>query len=143
MNRWRNYNPNPTGRGRAVGDCAVRAVAKALGLEWETAYALIANNGFQMGDMPSSNSVWGAVLDMPSSNSVWGSVLRQHGFTRSAIPNTCPDCYTLERFAEEHPTGTFVVGTGNHVATIQDGQIWDAWDSSNEIPIYFWQEETR
>lgn len=127
MNRWRNYNPNPTGR--AVGDCAVRAVAKALGLDWETAYALIANNGFQMGDMPSSNSVW-------------GSVLRQHGFTRSAIPNTCPDCYTLERFAEEHPTGTFVVGTGNHVATIQDGEIWDAWDSSNEIPIYFWQEET-
>ena len=127
MNRWRNYNPNPTGR--AVGDCAVRAVAKALGADWETAYALIANNGYQMGDMPSSNSVW-------------GSVLRQHGFTRKAIPNTCPDCYTLERFAEEHPTGTFVVGTGNHVATIQDGEIWDAWDSSNEIPIYFWQEET-
>ena len=125
MNRWRNYNPNPTDR--AVGDCAVRAVAKALDVDWETAYALIAENGFQMGDMPSSNSVW-------------GSVLRQHGFTRHAIPNTCPDCYTLERFAEEHPTGTFVVGTGNHVATIQDGQIWDAWDSSNEIPIYFWQE---
>lgn len=126
MNRWRSYNPNPAGR--SVGDCAVRAVAKALGLDWETAYALIAENGFQMGDMPSSNSVW-------------GSVLRQHGFTRSAIPNTCPDCYTMERFAEEHPTGTFVVGTGNHVATIQDGQIWDAWDSSNEIPIYFWEEQ--
>ena len=125
MNHWRNYNPNPTGR--AVGDCAVRAIAKALGTDWETAYALIAENGFQMGDMPSSNSVW-------------GSVLRQHGFTRSAIPNTCPDCYTLDRFADEHPTGTFVVGTGNHVATVQDGIIYDAWDSSNEIPIYFWEE---
>ena len=125
MNRWRNYNPNPTGR--AVGDCSVRAVAAALGTDWETAYAMIANNGYMMGDMPSSNSVWGAVL-------------RQHGFTRHAVPNTCPDCYTLARFAEDYPEGVYVVGTGNHVATIRDGEIWDAWDSSNETPIYYWQE---
>lgn len=30
------YNPNPAGR--RVGDCAVRAVAKALDTDWETAY---------------------------------------------------------------------------------------------------------
>lgn len=126
MNRWRNYNPNPTGR--AVGDCAVRAVAAALGTDWETAYALIANNGFLMGDMPSSNTVWGAVL-------------RQNGFTRHTLPNTCPDCYTMERFAEEHPRGVYVVGTGNHVVAVIDGQILDAWDSSNEMPVYYWQKE--
>jgi len=126
VNRWRNYNPNPTGR--AVGDCAVRAVAAALGTDWETAYALIANNGFLMGDMPSSNTVWGAVL-------------RQNGFTRHTLPNTCPDCYTMERFAEEHPRGVYVVGTGNHVVAVIDGQILDAWDSSNEMPVYYWQKE--
>ena len=126
MNRWRNYNPNPAGR--AVGDCAVRALAKALGEDWETAYAELARNAFQMADMPSSNGVITATL-------------RQHGYTRKAIPNTCPDCYTFEQFAEEHPDGTFILGTGNHVATIQDGQIWDAWDSSNEIPIYYWEEK--
>ena len=125
MSRWRNYNPNPTGR--AVGDCAVRAVAAALGTDWETAYTLIARNGFLMGDMPSSNSVWGAVL-------------RQNGFTRKAIPNTCPDCYTLDHFAEDHPEGVYVVGTGNHVATVIDGEIWDAWDSRNEVPVYYWQK---
>lgn len=126
MNRWRNYNPNPAGR--AVGDCAVRALAKALGEDWETAYAELARNAFQMADMPSSNGVITATL-------------RQHGYTRKAIPNTCPDCYTFEQFAEEHPDGTFILGTGNHVATIQNGQIWDAWDSSNEIPIYYWEEK--
>lgn len=123
MSRWRKYNPSPVGRN--VGDCSVRAVAKALGTDWETAYAMIALNGYLMGDMPSSNAVWGAVL-------------RQEGFSRSAIPNTCPDCYTLEDFAEDHPTGTYVVGTGNHVATVQDGLIWDSWDSSAEIPQYYW-----
>ena len=126
MSRWRKYNPNPAGR--AVGDCAVRAVAAALGTDWETAYAMIAENGYLMGDVMSSNSVW-------------GSVLRQHGFYRHAIPNTCPDCFTIEDFAIEHPKGVYVVGTGNHVVTVKDGDILDSWDSSNEIPVYYWSPE--
>ena len=128
MNRWRSYNPSPTGRN--VGDCSVRAIAKALGTDWETAYALIALNGYLMGDMPSSNSVWGAVL-------------RQNGFRRYAVPNTCPACYTVEDFAKDHETGTYVIGTGNHVVTIQDGTIWDSWDSSAEIPQFYWTRETE
>lgn len=117
------YNPNPTGR--KVGDCAVRAVAKALGVDWEMAYVLIASNGFAMGDMPSSNSVWGAVL-------------RQNGFYKMAIPDSCPDCYTFEDFARENPNGIFVLGTGSHVATVIDGDLYDAWDSSKEIPVFVW-----
>ena len=120
---WVEYNPNPTGR--RVGDCAVRAIAKALNTDWETAYAMICNNGFQMGDMPSSNSVWGAVL-------------RQNGFYRKAIPNTCPDCYTAEDFCKEYPKGVYVLGFGTHVTTVINGNIYDSWDSSKEIPQYFW-----
>lgn len=120
---WMEYNPNPAGR--RVGDCSIRAVAKALDTDWETAYALIVTNGFAMGDLPHSDSVW-------------GSVLRQHGFSRSAIPNTCPDCYTAEDFARDHPRGTYVLGFGGHVATIVDGNLYDSWDSSNEIPQYLW-----
>lgn len=120
---WIEYNKNPTGR--RVGDCAVRAVSVALNVDWETAYVMIAVNGFSMGDMPNSNSVWGAVL-------------RQNGFYRESIPNTCPDCYTAEDFCEDHPEGTYVLGFGNHVATVVDGNIYDAWDSSNEIPQYVW-----
>ena len=125
MNRWVMYNPSPAGR--HVGDCSVRAVAKALNTDWETAYAMIATMGFAMNDVPSSNAVWGAVL-------------RQHGFNRSGIPNTCPDCYSMDDFARDHPKGVYVVGTGNHVATVKDGKIWDSWDSSQEIPQYFWQK---
>ena len=120
---WVEYNKNPTGR--KVGDCAVRAVSVALGVDWEKAYSMMAVNGYAMGDMPSSNSVWGAVL-------------RQHGFYREVIPNTCPDCYTAEDFANDHPKGVFVLGFGTHVATIIDGNIYDSWDSSKEVPQYFW-----
>lgn len=117
------YNPNPTGR--RVGDCAVRAVSKALNVDWENAYALIALNGYQMGDMPSSNSVW-------------GSVLRQNGFYRKSLPESCPDCYTAEDFCRDNPKGIYVLGFGTHVATVVDGNIYDSWDSSKEIPQYFW-----
>lgn len=46
---WKEYNPNPVGR--KVGDCVIRAVAKALDLSWEEAYVLVMVNGFRMGDM--------------------------------------------------------------------------------------------
>lgn len=122
---WKTYNPNPAGR--LVGDCSVRALAKALGITWEEAYARACAMGFQMADMPSSDSVWGAVL-------------KQAGFNRSAIPNSCPDCYTIGKFAKDHPKGVYVVGTGRHVVTIVDGVINDSWDSSEEIAVYYWRK---
>ena len=120
---WKRFLNNPTGRN--VGDCAVRAISKALDIDWETAYLLIAKAGYDMGDMPSADSVW-------------GSVLRQNGFYRRSIPNSCPDCYTAEDFAKDNPKGTFVLGFGGHVATIKDGTLFDSWDSSQEIPVYVW-----
>ena len=77
--------------------------------------------------------------DMPSSDSVWGAVLKEHGFKRSAIPNTCPAYYTAEMFCRDNPHGTFVLGFGGHVATAVDGTLYDAWDSSQEIPLYVWK----
>lgn len=123
---WVEWNPNPMGR--RVGDCAVRAVAKALDIDWETAFSLIAANAF-------------SVCDMPSSDAVWSAILRQHGFYRAAIPNTCPDCYTAADFCQDHPHGTYVLSFGGlvgHVATVEDGKIYDSWDSRNEIPQYYW-----
>lgn len=121
------YNPNPV-RSDGVGDCAVRAISKALDISWEKAYAMLCLNGFLMGDMPSSDVVW-------------GSVLRQHGFSRETVPNTCPDCYTVQDFCEDHPEGVFVVKTDGHVATIVDGDLFDSWASDQQIPIYYWHKE--
>ena len=123
---WIEFLNNPTGR--RVGDCAVRAVSAALGVDWETAYAMMAKAGFKMGDMPSSDSVWGAVL-------------REHGFYKKTIPDTCPDCYTAEDFCRDNPKGTFVLGFGGHTATVIDGNLMDAFDSSGESPIFVWYKK--
>lgn len=123
---WKPYNPNPVGR--SVGDCAVRAISKALDVTWEKAFTMLAINAYVMGDMPSSNSVW-------------GSVLREHGFTRQVIEPQCEDCFTAEDFCITHPRGTYVLGFGTHVATVVNGELFDSWDSSKEIPQYYWTKE--
>ena len=120
------YNPNPVGR--SVGDCSVRAIAKALSTDWKTAFILIVAMAYDMADMPSSNSVW-------------GNVLAENGFKRSAIPDECPECYTAEDFINDHPRGVYVLGFGNHVATASDGILFDSWDSSQEIPQYYWHKD--
>lgn len=120
---YKYYNPNPAGR--SVGDCSIRAISRALNISWDDAYDLVAQAGKSMADMPSSDSVWGAVL-------------RRHGFYRQILPNRCPDCYTAEEFCNDNPIGIFVLGFGGHVATVVNGILYDSWDSSQEIPQYYW-----
>jgi len=120
------YNPNPTRKN--VGDCTVRAISKALNKSWEETYIGLAVQGLMMGDMPSANAVW-------------GSYLRTKGFTREIIPQICSDCYTMADFADEHPQGTYILALSGHVVCIQNGAIYDSWNSSGEIPLYFWYKE--
>lgn len=120
------YNPNHLGK--RVGDCAVRAIAKALNIDWTTAYVKLCIKGIELGDMPSADHVWGAVL-------------HQNGFKRESLPNLCPDCYTADDFCRDNPKGVFVLGFGGHTATVVDGDIYDVWDSSNEIPQFVWRKD--
>lgn len=119
------YNPNSVGL--ITDDCAVRALSKALDVTWDMAYMMLALNGMKMGFLMNYNAVI-------------ASVLRSHGFRRATIPNTCPDCFTIKDFAELNPTGVFVLGTGSHVVTVDGGDVYDAWNSLSEIPVYVWYE---
>lgn len=123
---YKYYNPNPLDN--HVPDCAIRAVAKALDISWEEAYLKIALNGYYMGNIMSSNDVWGAVL-------------RANGFARKRLTDSCPDCYTINDFLNDHPRGVFVIVTGSHAVAAIDGTIYDIFDSSSEIPLFYWQKK--
>lgn len=120
---YKYFMNNPCGA--KVGDCAVRAISKVLNISWEDAYSKLAINGFKM-------------CDMPSSNTVIASVLRQNGFYRENLPDFGNSGYTVREFAEDNPIGTYVLGLGNHVVAVIDGDYWDSWDSGSENILYFW-----
>jgi len=115
------YNPNP--KGSNIGDCVIRALTKACDMTWDDVYLDLMLLGF-------------VIKDMPSANHVWGTYLMQNGFQRFALPNTCPDCYSISDFCNDHPKGTYVLATGSHVITIIDGNYYDSWDSGREVPAY-------
>lgn len=122
---WIKENLNPDGK--SVGDCVIRALSKVLKQPWEQTYTELATYGL-------------AKHDLPSSNSVWGSYLRDKGFTRHIIPDSCPDCYTVASFCDDHPSGTYILALSGHVVAVKHGDYFDTWDSGNEVPIYFWRK---
>jgi hypothetical protein len=124
---YKHFNPNPLNN--YVGDCTVRAIAKGTGKNWQTTYMGLALKGYEMADMPSSNQVWDAYL-------------RQKGFVRYSVPNECPECYTLKDFCRQYPKGMYVVALPSHVVAVNDGDYYDAWDSGNETPIYYYKKES-
>ena len=123
---FRFFNPNPDRN--LVGDCVIRAVSAVTGQDWDTTFCDVVVRAF-------------AMKDMPSSNAVWSNYLHSKGFNRYIIPNTCPECFTVEDFCKEHPKGVFVVKSQDHVATVVDGVLYDSWDSSRNVPIYYWTNE--
>ena len=124
---YRYYNPNPRGNVTA-GDCVIRAITKADKIDWATVYTALCVYGMKYGD-------WG------NSNAAWDAYLRDQGYKRKIIPNTCPSCYTVGDFAREHPSGTYIAATGRHAVAVVNGDWFDSWNSRNEIPMYYYTKE--
>lgn len=125
---YQYFNPNPDNKN--VGDCTVRALCVATNSDWDSVFVKLSLRAFIM-------------RDMPSSDDVWGSQLASEGFKREIIPNSCPYCYTVKDFCKDHPEGTYVIGTGTHAVCVKDGIYYDAWDSGNKVPIFYWRKENQ
>jgi hypothetical protein len=121
---WIRCNPNPLGK--QTSDCVVRAIAIATEQSWKRTYQELC----ELGEIEA---------EMPNANSVWGLYLRNKGGKQFLLPESCPACITVRAFCEKHPTGVFVIGTGSHAVAVIDGDYYDAWDSGNEVPSYFWR----
>lgn len=122
---WQFFNSNPIKN--RTDDCAIRAISAAFDVSWDTAFDALASRAKQMGEVMHSDDVW-------------GSLLRQYGYTKELIPDSCPE-YTLRDFSEDHPKGVFIVKTSQHVVCVRDGVILDTFNSSDECPQYYWKRD--
>lgn len=121
-------NPNPGNK--TVGDCVIRALSLLLDLSWDQVYDELTDLGHEM-------------YDMPSSNQVWSEYLYTKGYSRSIIPDTCPFCYRVCDFCDDHLSGRYLLAIGTHVVTVIDGDYYDTWDSGQEIPIYYFKRRNK
>lgn len=120
---FRQYNPNPSGL--MVDDCAIRAICCLEGMFWEDVALQLFVKSMELYDVQTSQVVFNAYL-------------KKIGYTKNQIPNTCPDCYTVNDFCVDHSKGKFIVATQTHVIAIIDGDHYDTWDSSQEPILWYW-----
>lgn len=121
-----NYNANPMGT--RISDCAVRAISGLVGQPWESVYMDLCLEGL-------------IKKVMPSTNVAWSSFLKRNGYRRFALPDTCPDCYTVADFANDNPEGRYLLALNGHVVYVEDGNWMDTWDSGSETVYYYWAKE--
>ena len=117
------YNPNP--EGRDAEDCAVRALCRISGWSWSQAHAALCDLSRQLADMPDSDRAFGAML-------------HSLGFVRHVIPDFCPDCYTVARFADDYPSGTYVLALPHHVVAVVNGDWFDTLDCGGKPVVFVW-----
>lgn len=121
---WIKENPNP--EKKLVDDCVIRALCIVLDESWEFIHKELSDLSREM-------------YEIQISNNVWTRYLKDKGFKKKIIPDTCPYCYSIRKFTVDHPFGTFVLATGEHVVAVIDGNYYDTWDSGNEVPIYYFE----
>lgn len=119
---FRFCNPNPCNI--LVGDCVIRACSIALDADWKTVHKDICDLSRER-------------CNMPSANSVWAEYLHRNGFGQMPILRPC----TVRQFCRLYPTGVYVLGIGDHVVTIIDGDYYDIWDSGDEFVQYYFRKE--
>lgn len=115
-------NENP--HGILVDDCVIRAIATATGRNWDDVYLDLMIEGYE-------HKNWG------NFNAIWWNYLIKKGYKRFLIPDTCPMCYTLKDFVEDHPHGVYIVGDGRHTVAVVNSYYMDTFNSGNMSVLYY------
>lgn len=119
--RFQYYQPNEKDLKDEFGDCQIRALSKALNCTWLEAFdALI-----PLMREEQCNGI-GVTVKVSS------RILSHFGFTYHGITvKKGSKRPTVDSFAKEHPSGTFILRVANHVVSVVDGKYYDTWDSGH------------
>lgn len=116
------FNGNPCGKN--IGDCVIRAISIVTGMSRHKVYAGLCLQGYPC-------TIWG------NFNSVWADYLLYLGFKRYTVYGE----QTVSEFADNHPHGKYIIGTGSHAVAILNGCIVDSWFSGDEQARYYFTKE--
>lgn len=119
---FENLNPD----GKRIGDCEIRAIAKATGKP----YTQI------------EREIWLALGEVGYRHHCdAGKIyLQKCGYKKLSFPakKGCPRM-TPRAFAESHQKGRYVLSLAGHFTTSVEGQIYDIWDCSDKCVYNAWE----
>jgi hypothetical protein len=125
------YQFNDGGRALAgykgsAGDCGARAIAIAIGMDYKTAYELLADANKKAGKPKSARN--------GISKEIYSDVLKGLGWIWVSAPKfegrkaRCSDMYL----------GTVIARQAGHFVAVIDGIPQDTWDCSHKMVYGFW-----
>jgi hypothetical protein len=114
----------------------VRCITKALDIDWEEAYKKLCDEGLKQHRMPDDMDVVKAVLE--SNGFKKGTINKEYikkNHHRPTVESAIGEFLSLECFKDKKK---FVIQNTHHVTTVDQGIIFDTWDTSNETVWAFW-----
>lgn len=117
--RYVYYQPNEKDIADKFGDCQIRALSKALNCSWLEAFDKA---------IAVCREEWvSLIFDAPVP--IRSRMLEKLGFEYHGISNKKGTKRpTVDSFAKEHPTGTYICGVAHHEVAVVDGKYYDIWD---------------
>lgn len=114
-----------------TGDCAVRAVAVALGLDYKAAYnELAAENAKITGVKSCRNGIWKSALE---------AVLARYGWEWRSAPKFEGRHARAADFTTAAGYSDFIIARmGRHFVAVLDGAVHDSWNSSHRAVYGYW-----
>lgn len=128
------YNAN--NRGKSVGDCAKRALSLAFGVSYTDMSRMLLE-----AQKATRSRAWNLRGSYSTVIYKLGGEQRKHIGDKDI---------TLAEFADSHPTGGYLVETGkfksnhsDHIVYVEDGKIYDSWDSLEEKAFGYYKIPSR
>lgn len=128
--RYVYFQPNKKDLRDKVGDCQIRALAKALGKTWLEVFDLITPicREQQVMDIFS--------CDLAKTKEAMSGL----GFAYTGISNKKGTKRpTVDSFAKDHKEGRYIVSVAHHVVAVVDGKYYDTWDSGEKSLYGFYE----
>ena len=125
---YQYYQPNAMDLKDDYGDCVIRALTKVTGTSWGYVFE---------GLVPIAREL----QCMPNGKPCYERYLLDRGFEYHGVSNAKGTKRpTVDRFAKDHPNGTYVLRVAHHLVAVVNGTYYDTWDSGHKSLYGYWEK---
>lgn len=128
---WKYYQPNKKDLKDTYGDCVIRALTKALDMEWLEVFDEL---------HPITRE-----LQIPfNCKPCYERYLADKGFIYHGISNAKGTKRpTVQSFTKEHKEGTYILRVAHHIVAVSEGYYHDTWDSGGRSLYGYWVKNSQ